>query len=107
MTSAPRSPKTWPQNGPASTREASRTRMSERGVGFTLFPISNAAVRASPANLDCTVSRHEVVLGKSAAMDKFGESAVAFPHRFDYTTAGLQERSTVSCRLVCDARSWF
>src|SRR3954470_21927471 len=26
MTSAPRSPRTWPQYGPASTREASRTR---------------------------------------------------------------------------------
>src|SRR5438094_8713970 len=31
MTSAPRSPRTWPQNGPASTREASSTRIPANG----------------------------------------------------------------------------
>src|SRR5579872_6129748 len=31
MTSAPRSPSSWPQNGPANTREASSTRTSDRG----------------------------------------------------------------------------
>ena len=68
MTSAPKSPSNWPQNGPASSWPSSVTRRSSRGAGLVWSVIatsSRCSGRALHRSIACNLSRVSRAAGKT------------------------------------------